>query len=191
MAYLTEAAVLKRAAQARTSLRKSVMKVLAEASAFGTKFDVFLSHSSNESEELLLGTKMILEDQGLTVYVDRYGDPQLSPDAVTSVTAEILRTRMRNSKALLYLYSRHSTISRWMPWELGFFDGLNGRVGIIPVTRNQESEFRGEEYLSLYPYIDQAPDTCTKEMRLWINRSASAYAELSRWIKGADDIAAK
>ncbi|TGS08549.1 outer membrane beta-barrel protein, partial [Mesorhizobium sp. M1C.F.Ca.ET.187.01.1.1] len=37
-------------------------------------------------------------------------------------TAELLRTRMRQSKTLIYVHSNNSPGSRWMPWELGFFD---------------------------------------------------------------------
>lgn len=188
MAYLTESEVRARAARITQRLRKSADQVLTEATAsVGQKFDVFLSHSSAEPEEILLGVKALLEDRGLSVYVDKYTDPQLEPDSVTPETAQILRQRMRNSNSLLYVHSPHSKSSRWMPWELGFFDGLNGTVGIVPVTRSQEEAFKGEEYLSLYPYVDVAAgnDNAT---HLWINRSADAHARLDRWAKGAEKI---
>jgi hypothetical protein len=127
MAYLTEDEVRKRAAPITRSLQKSAERVLSEAIAsVNETFDVFLSHSSAEPDEILLGVKAILQDYGLSVYVDKYSDPQLSPDRVTPETAEVLRKRMRNSNTLLYVYSQHSRKSRWMPWELGFFDGLKG-----------------------------------------------------------------
>ncbi|MGB8315870.1 MAG: toll/interleukin-1 receptor domain-containing protein [Aestuariivirga sp.] len=144
MAYLTETEILERAARITRPLRKSAGQILLEATASADEsFDVFLSHSSAEPEEILLGVKAVLEDRGIKVYVDKYSDPQLTPDEVTPETAELLRSRMRCSNALLYLYSRHSQKSRWMPWELGFFDGLKGNVGILPVTQNQEETFKG------------------------------------------------
>jgi len=153
-----------------------------DRAAIDDAFDIFLSHSSAEPEEILLGIKAMLEDANLKVYVDRYSDPQLSPDNVTRQTAEILRTRLRQSQTLLYVYSRHSTKSRWMPWELGFFDGYRGRVGIVPVTQRQEGTFEGEEYLNLYPYVDRVVNN------FWINGAFGEYAPLREWSKGTDQI---
>ena len=158
-----------------------------DRAAASDTFDVFLSHSSAEPEEILLGIKALLEDIGLRVYVDKYSDPQISPDNVTTETAQILRSRMRQSHSLLYAYSKHSTKSRWMPWELGYFDGHKGRVGIIPVTRAQEEVFKGEEYLSLYPYVDRV-GTQGGGDKLWINRTSTEYAGLYEWTKGTLEI---
>jgi len=178
MAYLTESEVRARASRITQRIQKSASRVLTEDRASSSDtFEVFLSHSSAEPEELLLGIKALLEDAGLKVYVDRYSDPQLSPDKVTPKTAEILRTRMRQSKTLLYVYSQHSIKSRWMPWELGFFDGLKGRVGIIPVTRN----------LTLYPYVDRFATESGIE-KLWITRSQNEYARLYEWAMGSEQI---
>lgn len=189
MAYLTEAEVRARAMRVTHHLQKSAHAVLESAQAAPDEtFDVFLSHSSAEPEEILLGVKAILEDRGLTVYVDKYSDPQLSPDNVTAETAEILRGRMRKSNSLLYVYSQHSRKSRWMPWELGFFDGLKGAVGILPVTLNQEETFKGEEYLNLYPHVDVATAVNGTEKRLWINKSQKVYATLGGWAKGTEQI---
>lgn len=189
MAYLRESDIRSRATRATHAVRKSARAILKEATASaGQKFDVFLSHSSSEPEDILLGIKETLQDAGLSVYVDRYNDPQLSPGEVTPKTAELLRERMRCSKALLYAYSVHSTRSRWMPWELGFFDGLGGRVGVLPVTQNGEEKFKGEEYLNLYPYVDQALTTDRSESVLWINESANRYARLASWIRGKSEI---
>lgn len=190
MAYLTEVDVRARASrkvQADGGRYKSAGRILREDVApQNAAFDIFLSHSSAEPEEILLGIKAFLEDAGLSVYVDRYSDPQLTPDDVTIATAEILRQRMRNSGALLYVHSRFSKKSRWMPWELGFFDGLKGRVGIVPVTQNQEDLFKGEEFLNLYPHVDRAvPQGAGLQQQLWINRTATRYTGLARWVRGA------
>ena len=189
MAYLTESEVGERAARTMHRLRKSAHQVLSEEIAPpGQDFDVFLSHSSSEPEEVLLGVKGLLEDRGLTVYIDKYSDPHMSPDNVSPETAQILRGRLRNSNTLLYVYSRHSTRSRWMPWELGFFDGLKGKVGVVPVTLNQEEKFKGEEYLNLYPHVDIATMNSGIERYLWINQAADTYARLDEWAKGTSTI---
>ncbi|MGO3928373.1 toll/interleukin-1 receptor domain-containing protein [Rhodopseudomonas pseudopalustris] len=189
MALFTEDQVRTRASSVTSRLNKSAGRVLAQDSAPRAEpYDVFLSHSSSEPQELLLGIKTFLEDAGLSVYVDKYDDPQMSPDKVTADTAEVLRRRMRQSLSLLYVYSQHSTRSRWMPWELGFFDGLKGKVGIIPIMRDAGSSFKGEEYLSLYPYVDRAKVSKSQEQVLWINRNSEYYAQLKGWIVGTEMI---
>lgn len=184
MTLLTEAQVLRRADEEIARKKTAVSKMLTEAASLDATFDVFLSHSSAEPEKLLLGIKGYLEDEGLTVYVDKYTDPQLAVGDITPKTAELLRMRMRNSTTLLYIHSRHSKISRWMPWELGFADGVHGRVGILPIAQGSTNAFHGEEYLGLYPYVDQAHITGTENLVLWINRNQTTYAGLRPWLRG-------
>ena len=189
MAYLTERTVQARAATVTTRIRKSAKRIISEASApADEQFDVFLSHSSAEPEDIVLGVMLLLEDRGLSVYVDKYSDPQMSPAHVSRKTAHVLRSRMRNSEILLYIHSAHSKTSRWMPWELGYFDGLKGKVGVVPVTRNQEENFKGEEYLNLYPYVDVAKATGSNIDYLWITESSNRYARLDLWARGNANI---
>jgi hypothetical protein len=192
VALLTESAVRQRASQLTAALKKSAGLALDEMArtdaAAETVFDVFLSHSSSEPDELLLGVNGMLQDEGLSVYVDRYTDPHLLPNKITSATAKILRMRLKSSRSLLYVYSQYSTKSRWMPWELGFADGLGSRVGVIPVTKNQETEFKGEEYLNLYPYVDIAPVKDTARRIFWINSSNNYYARLAPWLRKEEAI---
>lgn len=190
MAFLTETEVRYRANRAAKVVEKSLaQKILEARSSVDEIFDVFLSHSSSEPDEILKGVMGVLEDAGLSVYIDKYCDPSLSPEKVTPETTEILRQRMRNSLSLLYVHSQHSRKSRWMSWELGYFDGLKGKVGIIPVASDsQNTSFRGEEYLNLYPYVDIAQQKDSNTTKLWINDSVEKYALLVGWIKGSDEI---
>ncbi|WP_112196663.1 TIR domain-containing protein [Pseudomonas sp. LG1E9] len=186
MAILTEAEVI---ARSRTVSRSTkLIKSSNEAYASSETFDVFLSHSSNEPSEIIFGIKGLLEDAQLKVYLDKVDDPQMSPAHVTPETAEILRVRMRQSRSLLYVYSRHSTQSRWMPWELGFFDGVKGTVGILPVVQHTQNIFKGEEYLGVYPYVDFVGVANSSDKKLWINSSVNEYADLARWVKGFERI---
>lgn len=182
MALLTESEVI---ARSRTVSRATNVY---KATASTKTYDVFLSHSSNEPDDIIFGIKGLLEDANLTVYIDKVDDPQLSPDHVTPETAEILRMRMKSSSSLLYVHSRHSTKSRWMPWELGYFDALKGSVGILPVTSYPQSEFKGEEYLGLYPYADINYIANSSTKQLWINKSQNEYAALHNWSKGLEKI---
>lgn len=118
-------------------------------------FDIFLSHSSQDAE-LVRGVKLLLEAQGLRVYVDWIADPQLDRTKVSKATAELLRKRMSQCQSLIYMATQNAAGSKWMPWELGYFDGLRkGNVAILPLTDRAEAAFSGQEYLGLYPIVQK------------------------------------
>lgn len=164
-----------RTAARAQSLRKSLTadSLLEEAivsSKERTSFDIFLSHSIRDAE-LVIGVKTLLEQMGFSVYVDWVIDKQLSRDAVTKETAHVLRERMKQSKALIYMATENAPASKWMPWELGYFDGQQpGQVAILPVLDRAGEHFVGQEYLGLYPvvrkdsYSDGRPDVFVEEV---------------------------
>lgn len=115
-------------------------------------YDIFLSHSS-EDGELVERTRSELAGLGYSVFLDSEALPQVRPEAVTKDTAQALRDAMRECGSLLYLISEKSAASRWMPWELGFFDGFCGRVFIYPADGNAARHARGREYLKIYPMV--------------------------------------
>lgn len=118
-------------------------------------FDIFLSHSSKD-KQLILGVKQFIEDSGYSVYIDWVDDPQLDRANVNVQTADVLRTRMKQSKFLLYVDSNNANASKWMPWELGYFDGYKpNKIGILPIRQNPEGYYTGQEYLGLYPKIEK------------------------------------
>ncbi len=126
-----------------------------ESSKHATRFDIFLSHSINDAE-LVLGVKVLLEEMGKKVYVDWVDDPELDRSQVTKHTAERLRGRMKQSDSLLYIATESASSSKWMPWELGYFDGHKpGNVAILPVLDSEDQKFEGQEYLGLYPVVDK------------------------------------
>lgn len=152
--------------EARTAARNTVLsksnistesyKILREdriAAKDSDTFDIFLSHSINDAD-LVLGVKRLLEKLGKRVYVDWDTDNQLDRNRVTAETASLLRSRMAKSKSLLYLATDAASSSKWMPWELGYFDGLrNGLVAVMPLVDNPNDSFLGQEYLSFYPKV--------------------------------------
>jgi hypothetical protein len=118
-------------------------------------FDVFLSHSFQDSE-VILGVKRILERGGARVYVDWIDDADLDRNNVTPHTADRLRVRISSSHSLVYATSATSKNSKWMPWELGYFDGLRGdRIAILPLVASEGATYVGQEYLGLYPRVER------------------------------------
>lgn len=135
---------------------KASTRILLDESTAASKydtFDIFLSHASKDAD-LILGVKAILESQSYKVYVDWVDDAQLDRSKVTTQTAELLRTRMRQSKSLVWVATEAASDSKWMPWELGYFDGFKpNQVAILPLVDNTYETFKGQEYLAIYPIV--------------------------------------
>jgi hypothetical protein len=171
VSFLTEAEVRTLVQRRGRQLAEAELRKAAAAD-LSTRFDVFLSHSFSDAE-LIAGVKLALEAEGLRVYVDWIDDRQLDRSHVTVRTADVLRTRMRHSRSLIFATSNTSSASKWMPWELGYFDGFQpGHVGILPLVKTPGSDFEGQEYLGLYPYIEHIRFT-DREPGLAISTSAT------------------
>lgn len=172
MAFFTKLEARSAAARGNNRSGKTHDRILDEAVASvldSDRFDIFLSHSITDAE-LVSGVKTLLEEQGLKVYVDWIEDRQLDRSAVSKQTAQLLRGRMRQSKSLIYVATENASSSKWMPWELGFFDGFNpGSVAVLPLLVNANDPFPSQEYLALYPvvqkstYKDGRPDLFVEE----------------------------
>ena len=173
-------ALLKRSDFVDTSLRKSLpeSKMIKAASApMNSEFDIFLSHSFKD-KDVVLSVARELEGFNLSVYIDW----DIDRSKVNKLNAKRLRKRMEKSKALLFLVSDNASISKWMPWELGFMDGLNKRVAIVPMANQNTDVYTGQEYLGLYPYLSKQEDS-NGNTQLWIENTPWYYNSLDAWIE--------
>ncbi len=156
MSYFTKTEAIDASRYQR--LTKSATEILRESVSTSSdydRYDVFLSHSMSDAD-LVLGVKSILEKSGNKVYVDWLVDPQLDRSAVNASTAAQLRKRMRQSSSMIYIATNNSTSSKWMPWELGYFDGYkDGGVAILPLVDRIGEDFVGQEYIGLYPTVEK------------------------------------
>lgn len=134
------------------------LRTLALSAKDTDRFDIFLAHKFSDSAELL-SIRKYLKDFGLSVYVDWIEDEELDRSKVNGFTASRLRKRMRQCKCLLYAATTNYAESKWMPWECGFFDGMNGKVAILPIVAKPDQHlFLGLEYLSMYPTVSRSSD---------------------------------
>lgn len=153
-------------------------------------FDVFLSHSFLDQDEVLCLVQLF-NKCGYSVYVDWLYDQQLDRLFVTKDTAEKLKQRMNQSKGLAYLATSNATSSKWCPWELGYFDGKSGnsRCCILPVLMYDMSEYNGQEYLGLYPYLKYEKYANTSNYEFWVHEQGNEkYIPLRYWLDGKNPI---
>lgn len=160
---------------------QQVLKEDASALPLGKSFDIFLSHSYFDALEIL-ALKEMIENTGYSVYVDWIVDKQMSRKDVTAATAETLRARMKRCDCLFLVTLSSSPESKWMPWELGFFDGLKGKVAILPISYAETYSYIGQEYLGLYYYVTHGPSTEETHM-LWVHETETKYVSLDAWLK--------
>lgn len=186
MSLLTTSSVRQRAKYA-ASTNFSAGRILAEKmekQSLVQSFDIFLSHAFDD-RELILGVALVLEDLGHAVYLDWRDDPTLDRRTVNAATAETLRARMKQSRCLLYATSENSSNSKWMPWELGYKDGESSRCAILPIQATVQRDFKGQEYLGIYPYITQEKDTSGID-QLWVRRNRLCYIRFDAWLNGQE-----
>jgi hypothetical protein len=173
-------------ATARSVINENVRK---QETSSVQEYDVFLSHAS-EDAAIVLGIHEILTGRGLKVYVDWIDDAQLDRSKVTPATADLLRARMRSSKSMIFITTKNSSESKWMPWELGYFDGhRKALVGILPVMNSENDNFNGQEYLGLYPKVERLPLATGEGKDLFIvETSRRGYRNLDAFATGATAI---
>lgn len=117
------------------------------------QYDLFISHSYMDKELINVLYNKFLE-AGYTVYVDWKEETLQDRENVSSETAKILKERINNCKGLSYIATSNITNSKWCPWELGYADGKKNKAVILPITKEKVDEFRGLEYLGIYPYLE-------------------------------------
>ena len=161
------------------------VRLMSESNTTHTYFDIFLCHSYLDKDDVE-GLYLELTKMGFKVYVDWIVDPHLSRDNVTKENAEHIRKRLRSSRSLLLATSVNASISKWVPWELGYVDGHTQQCALLPVSTDNitRSIFIRTEYLKLYPYVEKPNDLNQFTSGLWAVEDANHYVELKSWLRG-------
>ena len=68
-----------------------------------------------------------------------------------------LKEAMNNSEYILYAHTHNSINSKWVPWELGYFDSNKGKdkILVMPIINEYgKAKYVGQEYLTQYKEIE-------------------------------------
>lgn len=147
-------------------------------------YDLFISHSFMDKQLVEVLYKKF-EESGYKVYIDWKEEKLQDRENVSSETAKILRERMNRCSGLSYIATGNIVNSKWCPWELGYADGKKNKAAILPILNEKSNEYKGMEYLGIYPYIDYVEDKNGK-FDFWVNDSQikNKYTTLRKWLNG-------
>lgn len=117
------------------------------------KHHIFLSHSHDDNE-LVLHVARLLGDYSDAIYVDWKDDSM--PAVTCPATARRIKKKISETAKFVLLATNNALASKWVPWELGIADKSNTmrNVAILPVV-DPPHEWRGNEYIGIYSYIDR------------------------------------
>ena len=123
-----------------------------------SKPTVFISHKHSDLEDIeeLEGVIKMLEELGAKIYLD--GMDNKMPDQTSGETAQRIKEVIKHSKKFILLATEKAIESYWCNWELGIGDTYKyiDNIAILPIKEKgeQDSKFKGNEYLQIYPRID-------------------------------------
>jgi hypothetical protein len=146
MAYISRQQLLDLARNTeRIRIAKATLATKTSAQA-----SVFLSHSHQDRNLIEAGANL-LANQGISVYVD-WLDGNM-PAVTSPVTASRLKEKINENGRFLLLATDKSLASRWVPWELGYADGVKpADIAIMPVLERLSDP--PTEYIGLYPRVE-------------------------------------
>jgi hypothetical protein len=195
MGVLHEGSVRARAAGRAQAEGLSVEEALGRVSRRqAARYDIFLSQTIRDAA-IVLGVYDLLTVMGYLVFCDWVDAPDADRAKVTPANAAFVRHVMSVSDTLLFLDTDGADQSLWMCWELGWFDGMKGYVGVLPVLPDGKDYYRGREFLGLYPYIEieengrlrivRPPATNSHGITLF---EAPNSTDFDRWREDAPDL---
>lgn len=138
------------------SLKES--RTFSAKTAFTTKTTVFLSHKHDdlEDDEELKGFIEILEDMGVKIYIDSMDNTL--PEQTSGDTAKRIKEIIEYCDKFILLATSKAIESYWCNWELGIGDvhKFQKNIAILPIKEKGQvdSQYKGNEYLQIYPRID-------------------------------------
>lgn len=124
------------------------------------KWSIFLSHKHNELE-YLERVRYVLESLNTSVYVD-WADPSMQ-HPTDRRTAEALKKKIERYDKFIFIASDAAIASKWCNWEIGYGDAHKyeqDKIALFPIKQD-DREWKGNEYLQLYPSIEYFDGTTT------------------------------
>lgn len=116
---------------------------------------VFISHKHDDLDDLQSIIGFLQKSYGVKAYIDSK-DPNM-PQKTSGETAKRIKERIDKCNKFILLATNGAVESKWCNWELGFGDAKKYKknIALFPIKTKGESDYtyKGNEYMSIYPYI--------------------------------------
>jgi hypothetical protein len=145
-----------------TVIRKSLDEVrnFSASKEYTSKPTVFLSHKHDDDVDKR-GAMGLLENHGAKVYIDTMDNTM--PGQTCGDTAKRIKEIIKFCNKFIFLATERAIESYWCNWELGIGDTHKyiNHIAIIPIKEEgtYDSQYKGNEYLTIYPSIDYEDGT--------------------------------
>jgi hypothetical protein len=142
---------------------KNLNEAFSESRTFSrTRYDskptVFISHKHSDLQDIeeLHGVIELLEEIGAKIYIDSMDNKM--PEETSGETASRIKEVIKYCKKFVLIATKKAIESYWCNWELGIGDTHKyiEHIAILPIKERGEYDFqyKGNEYLQIYPSID-------------------------------------
>lgn len=136
------------------------------------KTTVFLSHKHEDLTDLKDFIGFLEKSYNVAVYIDSK-DP-LMPNSTSGETAKRLKSIIKKCKKFILIATDNAIESKWCNWELGFGDAnkFKEHIAILPIKKRgtYDHQYKGNEYLYIYPYIAYYDGTEKYKSGNFVNR---------------------
>ncbi|MBV4091682.1 toll/interleukin-1 receptor domain-containing protein [Bacteroides gallinaceum] len=129
----------------------------------GKKCTVFLSHKHDDLAQLKQVANL-LEQIDNIVYVD-WLDPSM-PTYTCGKTADNIKMKIKQCDKFILIATDGAIASKWCNWEVGYGDAQkydSEKIALFPLKQDEKTNWKGNEYLELYPVIEYFNEDCTLE----------------------------
>ena len=119
-----------------------------------TNTKVFISHKHDDLNDLAGIIGLLEKLFHVEIYIDSRDESM--PEQTCGKTAALIKENIKNCDKFILLATDKAIESKWCNWELGFGDAIKykeGQIAIFPLGNSPGEQYKGNEYMQIYPYI--------------------------------------
>lgn len=175
----------------KVNLEEAYESISTRHQDYAAKPIVFISHKHDELEDLKDVIGFLEKNYNVKCYID--SEDGAMPIFTSAETAIKIKDRIQQCDKFILLATNGAINSKWCNWELGYGDAhkFKDNIAIFPFS-DKEIEFKGKEYLEIYPYIvrrklgdvysDNSPVTPGYYVRSYTEKDGWIITELGKWL---------
>lgn len=147
---------------------------------------VFISHKHSDLKDLEGFLSYLTEKYKVEPYIDSMD--HLMPNMTNAETAIRIKNVIESCDRFILLATNAALLSKWCNWEVGIADKskyLTHNMAILPMYERGGNRYEGNEYLGIYPYIDEEIDENGNKILVvkYISNNKQEQIPLKDWLK--------